>query len=244
MELLSPLRELARRPLILALGVLGSLLLAFAASGYGPGPLASPERRSAIATAEIQIDTARPLAADLRASTATVADQAVMLGESLSADDKRAEIAAHAGVDPEGLAVLSTRTAIVGRASPLARSAVDAASAVQTPMRITVMTASDTPLITVTAFAPDRETAIKLAAATAPALQSVIDAAPPTVKKRLEVKPLAEPQAITVVNGGPRPLIAIAAAIFAFVGWCWAVLALGGLGRFWRWAADPFAARA
>ena len=244
MELLAPLRELARRPLILAIGVLGSLLLAFAASGYGPGPLASPERRSGVATAEIQIDTARPLAADLRASTATVADQSVMLGESLAADDKRALIAAHAGVDADGLAVLSSRTAIVGRPSPLALSAVDAASSVQTPMRITVTTATDTPIITVTAFAPDRETATRLAAATGPALQSLIDAAPPTVKKRLVVKPLAAPQAATVVNGGPRPLIAVAAAIFGFVGWCWAVLAFAGLGRFWRWAADPFAARA
>ena len=33
-----------------------------------------------------------------------------------------------------------------------------------------------------------------------------------------------------MVNGGPRPLIAIAAAIFGFVGWCWAVLTLGGAG--------------
>ena len=244
MELLAPLRELARRPLILAIGVLGSLLLAFAASGYGPGPLASPERRSGVATAEIQIDTARPLAADLRASTATVADQSVMLGESLAADDKRALIADRAGVDADGLAVLSSRTEIVGRPSPLARSAVDAASSVQTPMRITVTTAIDTPIITVTAFAPDRETATRLAAATGPALQSLIDAAPPTVKKRLVVKPLAEPQAATVVNGGPRPLIAVAAAIFGFVGWCWAVLAFAGLGGLWRWAADPFAARA
>jgi len=70
------------------------------------------------------------------------------------------------------------------------------------------------------------------------------DAAPPTVKRRLAVKPLAAPQAVTVVNGGPRPLIAIAVAIFGFVGWCWIVLTLGGLGRFWRWAADPFAVRA
>lgn len=244
MELLSPLRHLARRPLILALGVLGSLLLAFAASGYAPGPLASSARRSAIATAEIQIDTARPLAADLRASTATVADQAVMLGESLSADDQRALIAARAGVDAEDLGVLSSRTALVGRASPLARSAVDAASSVQTPMRITVTTATDTPIITVMAFAPDEQTATRLAAAAAPALQSLIDAAPPTVKKRLVVKPLAAPQAVTVVNGGPRPLIAIGVAIFGFVGWCWIVLTLGGLGRFWRWAADPFGARA
>lgn len=244
MELLTPLRELARRPLILALGALGSLLLAFAASGYGPGPLASPERHSAAATAEIQIDTARPLAADLRASTATVADQAVLLGESLAADDPRGLIAARAGVDAEQLAVLSSRTAIVGRGSPLARSAVDAASSVQTPMRLTVTTASDTPIIKVVAAAADPETAVRLAAAAAPALRSIIYAAPPTVKKRLVVKPLAEPKVALVVTGGPRVLVAVAAAIIGFAGWCWAVLLLGGLGRLWRWAADPFAARA
>ena len=92
MELLSPLRQLSRaRPLILAARACSARGCSRSRrAATGRGPLASPERRSAIATAEVQIDTARPLAADLRASTATIAEQAVMLGESLAGRRQRA----------------------------------------------------------------------------------------------------------------------------------------------------------
>ena len=56
-----------------------------------------------------------PLAADLRASAATIAEQAAMLGERLAGDDTRGLIAARAGVRSRDLAVLSSRTAIIGR---------------------------------------------------------------------------------------------------------------------------------
>jgi len=244
MELLTPLRQLLQRRRVLALGALLSLALALAASGYVPlGPLASPERSSAVATAQIQVDTRRPLVADLRASTATIAEQAVLLGEELAADDNRDMIAASAGVPPRDLAVLSSMTAVIGRASPLARSAVEASSSVQTPVRLTITTPTDTPIISVVAAAPDAPTATRLAAAAAPALQSIIDSAPATVAKRLRVEPLARPRVATIVSGGPRPLIGVLAALIGFVGWCWAAVVLGGCGRLWRLAAHPFAAR-
>lgn len=246
MELLSPLRLLVRRRLVLALGVLVAATMGVAAGGYLPvGPFGSPERRSAIATAEIQVDTVRPLAADLRASTATIADQTVMLGEHLAADDARTFIARQAHVPVRDLAVLSSRTAIVGRSSPLARGAVDAASSVQSAFRLTVSSWGDTPIISVEAAAPDRATAALLAAAAAPALQMVIDAAPETVKRRLEVKPLAAPRTGAVVSGGPKPLLGVVAALFGFVGWCWCVVVASGIARLWRTGmADPLAPRA
>ena len=126
MELLNPLRQLLRRRRVLLLGMVLCGALGVAASGYLPvGPFASPERRSAVSTAEIQIDTVHPLAADLRASTATIAEQAAMLGERLAGDDTRGLIAARAGVRSRDLAILSSRTAIIGRSNPLARAAVE-----------------------------------------------------------------------------------------------------------------------
>ena len=246
MELLNPLRLLVRRRLVVAVGVLVAATMGVAAGGYLPvGPLGSPERRSAIATAEIQIDTVRPLAADLRASTATIADQSVMLGERLAADDTRTLIARQARVPLRELAVLSSRTAIVGRSSPVARGAVDAASSVQSAFRLTVSSWGDTPIISVEAAAPDRATAARLAAAAAPALQMVIDAAPETVKKRLEVKPLAAPRTGALVSGGPKPLLGVVAALFGFVGWCWCAVVASGVARLWRTGmADPLAPRA
>jgi len=245
MELLSPLRLLARRRVVLLLGAMAAVAMGIAAGGYLPvGPLASPERRSAIATAEIQIDTRRPLAADLRAIGATIADQSVMLSERLAADDTRALIARRAGVPVRDLVVLSSRTAIEGRSTPVARAAVDAASSVQSRFRLTLSSMSDAPIILVAAAAPDRRTAARLASAAADALELVIDA-PETVKKRLMVKPLADPQTAAVVTGGPKPLLAVLAALFGFVGWCWCAVVAGGVARLWRSVtADPPASRA
>ena len=234
MELLSPLRQLLRRRRVLLLGILLCGALGVAASGYLPvGPFASPERHSAVSTAEIQIDTPRPLAADLRASTATIAEQAAMLGERLAGDDTRSLIAARAGVRASDLAVLSSRTAIIGRSSPLARAAVTASGSVQTPVRMIVSSASDTPIVSVLAAAPDRATATRLAAASAP----------DTVTKRLKVEALSAPKTVTVVSGGPRPAIGVILALIGFIGWCWCAVVFSGLARVWREgvAADPFA---
>jgi hypothetical protein len=227
------------------LGALVAVAIGVAASGYLPvGPLASPERRSAIATAEIQIDSRRPLAADLRATGATIGDQSVMLGERLAADDTRALIARRAGVAARDLAVLSSRTEIAGRASPVARAAVDAASSVQSRFRLTISSLTDAPIISVAAAAPDRTTARRLAAAAADALELVI-AAPASVKKRLVVKPLAPPQTAAVVTGGPKPLLGVLAAMLVFVGWCWCVVVAIGVARLWRTVtAAPPASRA
>jgi hypothetical protein len=244
MELLSALRQLLQRRRVLLLGALLCGALGVAASGYVPvGPFASPERRSAVSTAEIQIDTPHPLAADLRASTATIAEQAAMLGERLAGDDTRGLIAARAGVRSRDLAVLSSRTAIIGRSNPLARAAVEASGSVQTPVRLIVSSASDTPIVSVLAAAPDRATATRLAAAAAPALRFVIASAPDTVRKRLEVQALSSPKTVTVVSGGPRPAIGVILALFGFIGWCWCAILASGLARIWREgvATDPFA---
>lgn len=247
MELLNPLRYLLRRKGVLLLGILLTGALGVAVSGYVPaGPFASPEHRSAVSTAEIQVDTVHPLAADLRASTATIAEQAAMLGERLGGDDTRGLIAARAGVKASGLAVLSSRTMIVGRSSPLARAAVDASGSVQTPVRLIVTTASDTPIVSVVAAAPGRATATRVAAAAAPALRFIIESAPASVRKRLRVEALSPPKTVTVVSGGPRPMVGIILALIGFIGWCWCTVVASGLARMWRngGATDAFASSA
>ena len=232
MELLSALHVLARHRVFVALGVLVACAIGAAASGYlALGPLASPELRSAIATAEIQVDTARPLGADVRASGATIDEQTIMLAERLAADDTRAFVAQRAGVPVADLAVLSTRTAIVGRQSAMARAAVDAASSTTSRYRVTLSAPTGAPIISVVAAAPDRATAARLAAAAAPAVGKVIADAPDTIRQRLEAEQLAPPRTATVVTGGAKPLLGVLAALIAFVGWCWVVVVAGGLLR-------------
>jgi hypothetical protein len=232
MELVNALRVLARRRVLVALGVLIACAIGAAASGYlAVGPLASPELRSAIATAEVQVDTARPLGADVRASAATIDEQAIMLAERLAADDTRTLIAQRAGVPVADLTVVSTRTAIVGRQSAVARAAVDAASSTTSRYRLTLSAPTGAPIISVVAAAPDRATAARLAAAAAPAVGKVIADAPDSIRQRLQVEQLAPPRTAIVASGGPTPLLGVLAALVAFVGWCWVVVVAGGLIR-------------
>ena len=64
----------------------------------------------------------------------------------------------------------------------------------QTPVRLIVSSAADTPIVSVLAAAPDRATATRLAAAAAPALRFIIASAPDTVRKRLKVEALSAPE--------------------------------------------------
>jgi hypothetical protein len=236
-ELLTPLRILARRRLMVALGALLAAALGLAASGnVAVGPFGAQQLHSGLATANIQIDTPRPLAVDARARAAIATQQAMMLAERLSADTARAAIARRADVPFDELAVLSSRTAIVGRTSPVARAAVDAASSLPSRYRLTVSSTSDAPIISLLAAAPDVASARRLAAAAAPAVANMIAAAPDTVWKRLEVKPLARPDAVAVDAGGPKPLLGVVAALIVFVGWCWGLVVAGGMLRAWRGA--------
>ena len=245
MELLTPLRILARRRLMVALGALLAAALGVAASGkVAIGPFGASELHSALATANIQIDTPRPLAVDAKARASIATQQAMMLAERLPASDARDMIARGAGVPVDELAVLSSRTAIVGRAGPVARSAVDAAASLRTRYRLTVSSTSDAPIISLVAFAPDVRTARRLAAAAAPAVEMMIAAAPARVWKRLQVEPLAQPQAIALDSGGPKPLLGVAAALIAFIGWCWGLVVAGGMLRAWRGAQVVRPARA
>jgi hypothetical protein len=240
MELLSPLRLLARRRLVLAVGVLVALAIgALGAGMVAVGPVGGPPTRSAIATAEIQIDTPRPLAADLRAATGTIEDQTIMLAERLAADDTTAIVAREAGVPLEDLAVVSSRTAIAGRHSAVARAAVDAASTPVSRYRLTVSSTTDAPIISLLAAAPDEATAARIAMAAAPAVESVIAAAPEKVRKRLVVRPLAPPTTKALVAGGRKPLLGVVAALLVFVGWCWCALVAGGLIRALRGGRRP-----
>lgn len=235
MELLTPLRLLARRRVMLVFGLLLALAAGAAASGkLAVGPLASPEQRSAIATAEIQVDNWRPLAADVRASSATIAEQAIMLAERLTADDARRLIARRAGVPFDDLRVLSSRTAIVGRPSAVARAAVDAASSAQSRYRLTVSSTAEAPIISVLAAAPDRTSAARIAAASGAAVKQLVDEAGATAHRAVQVKRLAAPRTATVVSGGAKPLLGVIVAPIVFVAWCWFIIAAGGVFRLWR----------
>lgn len=240
MEIMSALRLLRRRRLLVALGALAALALGAAASGYvAIGPFASGKIRSAIASVQIQIDTPEPLVADLRASELVIAAQTVLLAERLTSAEAQAQIARRAGVPAARLDVESSRTEIPGRASPLAREAAAAAGAPTGHYRVNVHAAAGVPIITVLAFAPDRALALKLARAAAPALDAVTAGSAANPQSQLRILPLAPARAVERTRGGPHPVLGVAATVIFFVAWCWLVLVADGAARAWRRHVRP-----
>ena len=243
MEFVSALRTLARRRYWLPLGVLLAIALGAAAGGYvQAGPFARSTARSAVATAQIQLEAERPLESDVSVDGPTIARQAMLLGERLAADDTTALIARNAGVPSGALTVLSSNGATVsGRSSPLARLAVEAASSTPSRYRMTISSTTEAPIVSIVATAPEGPTAARLAAAAAPAMRMIIDA-PDTVKRRVRLESLGPPRVEAIVARGTRPLVGAFAAVGGFVAWCWFVVVASALPRLWRkddrWASD------
>lgn len=239
MEMVNLLRLLIHRRLWVGLGAVAAAALGLAASGEVPaGPFASSQTRAAVASVQIQVDTPTPLLADLRASELTVATQTTMLAERLAGEDARLAMAIRVGA-PE-LSVVSARTAIPGRSSPLSREAVAAAGAPRGAYRLHVSVATGVPVINVVASAPDRRTALRLAEAVPSTLDAVTKGGSWSRDRRVRIQPLAPPRAVETISGGRRPALGVAAAVLFFAGWCWLVLVADGAARAARRGiADP-----
>jgi len=243
MELLSVLRLLAEKRLLVALGAVAAVLAGIVASGaLGVGPMSAPERTSGVASSRTLVDTPRPLAADLGASDATIDAQAVLLAESLADAGLRAALARSAGVPARELTVLSVRSEQSVR-SPLAEAAEEAAQTAGGAYTLKVHAPPDVPIITVVAAAPDRLTAARLAAAAPPVLESLAAARAPTQSRRLSAERLGPVRVAEVKSGGVKPLTGIVGAVALFAMWCGGIVILSGLARVWfRLTGDVAAA--
>lgn len=231
MELLSVLRLLVRRRLLVALGLLAAVLVALVGSGVlGIGPAAAPERTSAVALARIQIDTARPLAADLGASDATIDAQTVMLGESLADAGQQAALARAAEIPSADLTVRSTGIE-QGLDSRLRAAARDAARTSREPYVVTVASTPDVPILTVVAAGPDRRTSERLASAAAPVLDALAVQRAPADWRRLSAEQLGPVRVAQARSGAVSPLLGVAGGLVLFAAWCGAIVVGGGLAR-------------
>lgn len=240
MELVAVLRTLARRRLLLALGLLLSVGVGALASGaLGQGPGTTPELRTAAATTAVQIDTARPIVGDLRANNTSIGTQAILLGEHLAGARSRRILARAAGIPVRDLTVVATRSEEPFRPSPLAIAAGEAAESAGTPFRVTATTRPDAPVIAIRADAPTARQARQLARGVAPALEAAVRAYEVIDFYRLRVRPLGGLQVRQVVDGGPSPAKGAAGGLGFFVAWCCGLVLATGIGRVWRDAAAP-----
>jgi hypothetical protein len=239
MELVTVLRLLQRRWLLVAAGGLVALFVGVLATGaLRVGPFDGTQTRSGYAEARIVVDTPKPLVADLEASDATIDKQSVLLAEHLRDTVPLRALARRARVPA---ALLSVRTVQFEQFVPtqLGTRSTEVAAA-PTPYTVTVNPSPTVPIISVVAVAPDRAAAARLAAAAQPVVESIAAANAPLPQRALSVKPLGPVRAITVLDGGTKPLLGAIAFVGLFAFWCGAIVVLTGVARVWhRLAGDP-----
>jgi len=238
MELLSVLRVLARRPVLVVLGILAAAVGGFAATGaISVGPFGTPKRHSYVAHAQMQIDTPKSQIVDLEANTSAIGTQTVMLADRLAKADLLAAIARTAGIAPARLAVLPTDAAYPAWVSPLSTRAAELASKTQRAYALKVSATGDFPVITVEAAGPDRATVARLARAPTTVLQRLTANGAANPQRRLSVQSLSGVEFDDdVFSGGRHALVGALVFVVLAVMWCFAIVVATGVARWWRTA--------
>jgi hypothetical protein len=236
MELVSVLRVLARRRLLVLLGIVAAAVGGFVATGaVSVGPFGAPQRHSAVAHTQIQIDTPKSQIVDLEANTSAIGTQTAMLADRLPKSDLQAAIARTAGIAPARLAVLSTDAAYPAWVSPLATRAAEIAATTQRPYVLKVSATGDFPVISVEAAGPDRATVARLARAPTTVLQQLTANGAANPQRRLSVQALSAVQFDDdVVSGGRHALVGALVFVVLSVMWCFAIVIASGIARWWR----------
>lgn len=232
MEFLSILRVLARRPLLVALGLLTAAAVGVVTTGALSG---APERHSTVARSQIQIDTPNSLLVDLVAIDSALRAQTVLLADQLASSEQRAAIAHAAGIAPARLTVVRADAAVPPRVSPLATHAAEAAAKPRSAYVLTVSATTELPVIWIRAAGPESATVGRLAQAPTTILQSLTAAGAPGRRHQHSVRALTPVEFVSgVVTGGRNVFTGMLAFIVTAVLWCSAIVILSGIARAWR----------
>jgi hypothetical protein len=231
-ELLSILALLRRHAIAAALGGVLAVIVALAGLGALPfGPSARAEERSAVAEARLLIDNPSPLVANLRSPTSSITTQATLLAALLANDRNSAAIAREAGVPVGMLDVPGAALVEQSIPTPLAAKTSVATAVGSAPYVVSARAEPTLPIVTLTVTAPDVPAARRLTEAGAVVLAQVSAARAPEPQSALAVDILGPVRAREVVEAGPGPAMAIAAALAAFVACVATGAAASGLVR-------------
>jgi hypothetical protein len=240
MELVSVLRVLAGRPLLVAAGLVTAVLAGCAASGAVFPGVGAPARQTTTAYAQIQIDTPQSLLADLAADASAIGTQTVLLADRLPKREVAAAIARAAGIAPAKLTVLAADSAYPVLVSPLATRGAEAASTPTGAYVLTVTASTQFPVIGVAASGPDGATVKRLAQAPTTVLRSLTAAGAQSPRHELSVKALTPLVVAADDRGGHGGLVGVIVFVALFALWCCALVIAAGIARLWR--AMPAAA--
>lgn len=232
MELLSVLALLRRHAVAVALGAVAAVLVALGGLGALPVGSSGPgEERSAVAEARLLVDDPSSLVANLRSPTSSITTQATLLAALLANDRNSAAIAREAGVPVGMLDVPGAALVEQSIPTPLAAKTSVAAATGRGPYVVIARAEPTLPIVSVAATAPDVPAARRLAEAAAAALAQLSVARAPEPASALDVTALGPVRAQEVVDAGPSPLMAIAAALAAFVACVATVAVASGMVR-------------
>lgn len=158
--------------------------------------------------------------------------RAALFADELSSTDAEREIARRAGISTDELVVRGVTAQpplVVGQ---LATRSSIAAAAEAAPYVVQVTPETRMPIVNLSAYAPDREAAERLAGAATQTMAG-LNVVPPGERSGAVVAPLGKAESATLVAGGSKKLV-IVAGLFIVVGGCLAVIALDALLRWWR----------
>src|SRR3954453_12867158 len=174
MEVVTFLRVLTRRKLLLIVGLVLAIVAGAAGAGLIPPGHPGVASSHGVALVRVLIDTEQPMVASAAAKGAdSILPRALLLGDELATHDRAAAIAREAGLKPTDLSVVDPSYAFpaVPNELPL-RATTAAGEAIRTPYMVALTAGADIPVLSIDAVAPTEKAAVKLADAAAAVLET------------------------------------------------------------------------
>ena len=231
------LRLLLRHRLLIVVGALLALLVAVSVIyRISPGSphFASRSTTSASATARVLLSAPPEAAADeFSGIDRTMGTRAKLLGDLMSTEPVRANVARDAGLAPHELAIFTPAAVAPNVRIPLAVFAAQAATQTSSERGVVAITADgQVPLLLVRSYAADAAGATRIATATVKGITELV-ASRQEPGAGFKVERLGQITAVTKVEN-PSKAVALIAAVVIFSMWCSAVVLVAGLFGTWK----------
>ena len=242
MDVTTILRTLWQRRLFVAVVAVFAVMLGWVLAYEISFPPKSRSYTVGVATTRILVDTPASQVVDISPKgSETLGSRASLLANLMVQGEVKAAIATRAGVAPNRLVAVSQAAArqpeAGARNAPLGPGSYSLTTGVVTNSDLV-----DLPMIQVETQAPTPRLALRLATASVAGLGQYLDSKAASEQvpnsRRLQVRGLGSPQASEAARGTGR-MMALAAAIFAFLAGCAAILVANAVARDWRTTGGP-----
>jgi hypothetical protein len=212
-EVLRVLRVLRRRRRALAVGLLLAIGLVVAGGHAKPGS-------SGVAFTRVALDTPKSqLVASAPEGASTLPWRASLLAHLVATDAEKQQIAGRLGIPVDQLAVADPTLAFPAVKASLPKGVAEVAAINTAPYVLSVSTPTGAlPIISISAYGPDRTAAARLAAATASVLESEGSPSGRPGMQPFVIESIAPIHARTVVTAS-APMKSIVLAVFVLGLW-------------------------